>query len=76
MASGVVTSSGEAWTWGEGKAGKLGHGTGLNVSQAQRVEALVGRAAVREISMGDSHTLFVDSYGSVWGCGENKEGQL
>ncbi|GLC34017.1 hypothetical protein PLESTM_000144500 [Pleodorina starrii] len=39
------------------------------------VESLVGRAAVRQVALGDSHSLFVDGSGGLWACGENKEGQ-
>ena len=62
--------------WGEGRAGKLGHGSNADVARAARVEALVGRAHVRSVALGDSHSLFLDEDGGVWGCGENKEGQL
>ncbi|KXZ51677.1 hypothetical protein GPECTOR_11g129 [Gonium pectorale] len=39
------------------------------------VESLVGRAAVRQLALGDHHTLFLDGDGRLWVCGENKEGQ-
>ncbi len=35
----------------------------------------MGRAAVRQLALGDSHTLFLDRLGGLWACGENKEGQ-
>ncbi|GLI59229.1 hypothetical protein VaNZ11_001073 [Volvox africanus] len=73
--SGAVTEHGEAWTWGDGKSGKLGHGTAEHVAAPHRVESLVGRASVRQMALGDSHTLFVDRSGGLWSCGENKEGQ-
>ncbi|EFJ52699.1 hypothetical protein VOLCADRAFT_85945 [Volvox carteri f. nagariensis] len=71
----AVTAHGEAWTWGDGKGGKLGHGTAQHVHSPHRVESLVGRAAVRQVALGDTHTLFVDQSGGLWACGENKEGQ-
>jgi alpha-tubulin suppressor-like RCC1 family protein len=37
------------------------------------VEALVGRASISAVALGDHHTLFLDDEGSVWACGENKE---
>lgn len=40
-----------------------------------QVESLVGRVAVARLALGDHHTLFVDSSGGLWACGENKEGQ-
>ena len=35
--SGAVTAHGEAWTWGDGKGGKLGHGTAEHVHAPHRV---------------------------------------
>ena len=40
---------------------------------ACRVEPLVGRCAVTAIALGHSHTLFLDSNGAVYSCGENQE---
>lgn len=37
--SGAVTNDGDAWTWGDGKAGKLGHGTADRVPAPNRVSA-------------------------------------
>ncbi|GFR42653.1 hypothetical protein Agub_g3590 [Astrephomene gubernaculifera] len=73
--SAAVTTHGEAWTWGDGKGGKLGHGSADHVHAPHRIESLVGRADVRQLALGDHHTLFVDGSGSLWACGENKEGQ-
>ncbi|KAG1680811.1 hypothetical protein FOA52_008144 [Chlamydomonas sp. UWO 241] len=77
--SGCVVSSsgheGEAWTWGCGKAGKLGHGSGDAVHEPYRVESLVSRASVVGLALGDHHSLFLDANGGIWSCGENKEGQ-
>ncbi|KAG2425832.1 hypothetical protein HXX76_013457 [Chlamydomonas incerta] len=72
--SGAVTG-GEAWTWGDGKCGKLGHGSAEHTHTPSRVESLVGRVAVSRLALGDHHSLFVDSIGGLWACGENKEGQ-
>ncbi|GAX72853.1 hypothetical protein CEUSTIGMA_g308.t1 [Chlamydomonas eustigma] len=66
---------GEAWTWGCGKAGKLGQGNSDPAHEPLRVESLVGRASVISIAMGENHSLFLDSRGGLWACGENKEGQ-
>lgn len=38
-----------------------------------QVEALVGRAEVDSLALGDHHTLVLDRQGGVWACGENKE---
>ena len=40
-----------------------------------RVEALIGRGDIKTAALGSQHTLFLDSKGAVFSCGENKEGQ-
>ena len=40
-----------------------------------QVESLIGRASITAAALGDQHSLFLDSSGHVWSCGENKEGQ-
>ncbi|KAG2490652.1 hypothetical protein HYH03_011041 [Edaphochlamys debaryana] len=75
LSSAAVTEAGEAFTWGDGKGGKLGHGSTHAVPAPHRVESLIGRASVRHLALGDKHSLFVDSQGGLWACGDNKEGQ-
>lgn len=74
--SAVVTSAGEAWSWGDGASGKLGHGGGRQMNLAAPVESLIGRSDVASVALADNHTLFVGKDGAIWSCGENKEGQL
>ena len=38
-----------------------------------RVEALSGRSNIKAVALGAQHTLFLDSKGAVYSCGENKE---
>ncbi len=48
---------------------------GQQYANGMQVEALVGRADISTISLGDSHTLFLDRLGAMWSCGDNKDGQ-
>lgn len=43
---------------------------------ACRVEALIGRGDIMSAALGSQHTLFLDSKGTVFSCGENKEVSL
>ncbi|KAF6250661.1 regulator of chromosome condensation 1/beta-lactamase-inhibitor protein II [Scenedesmus sp. NREL 46B-D3] len=63
------------YTWGEGASGKLGHGSGESLTVPSRVETLVGRSPISAAALGHHHSLFLDQAGSLWACGENKEGQ-
>ncbi|KAF8065870.1 UVR8 [Scenedesmus sp. PABB004] len=78
LSSAAVAGAAGAWTWGDGTAGALGHGSAGRVAAPCRVEALAGgrAAALRGVSLGHSHALFVDAAGALWACGEGKEGQL
>eukprot|EP00639_Heterosigma_akashiwo_P016685 CAMPEP_0206393448 /NCGR_PEP_ID=MMETSP0294-20121207/20727_1 /ASSEMBLY_ACC=CAM_ASM_000327 /TAXON_ID=39354 /ORGANISM="Heterosigma akashiwo, Strain CCMP2393" /LENGTH=253 /DNA_ID=CAMNT_0053847053 /DNA_START=168 /DNA_END=925 /DNA_ORIENTATION=- len=51
----VLTERGEAYTWGEGKFGRLGHGTERNHSAPRLVEALAGRP-VAMLAVGGFHS--------------------
>lgn len=73
MHSGAVTADGQLLTWGSGMSGKLGHGATENVGEPTRVESLVSRAHISGAALGHSHSLFLDSTGALWSCGENKE---
>lgn len=37
----------------------------------RRVEALVGQADISEVALGHGHTLFLDSQGAVFSCGND-----
>ncbi|KAL4418903.1 hypothetical protein ABPG77_004056 [Micractinium sp. CCAP 211/92] len=73
--SAAIAATGEAFIWGDGSSGKLGHGSTDNAFTPHRLEALVGRVHVTAAALGRQHTLLLDSAGQAWACGENKEGQ-
>ncbi|KAI3431790.1 hypothetical protein D9Q98_010543 [Chlorella vulgaris] len=73
--SAAVLAGGEALTWGDGRDGKLGHGTTDSAHVPHFVESLAGRVHVTATALGRQHTLFLDSSGQAWATGENREGQ-
>ncbi len=50
--SAAVLGNGEVWTWGDGTAAKLGHGTSDPCASPHRVESLVHRARVGSAALG------------------------
>lgn len=77
LTSAAITADGDVLTWGCGKAGKLGHGSGVTVPHPSLVHALWGRASIASVAMGEHHMLLLDgASGQLWACGENKEGQV
>lgn len=70
----ALTSSGEAWCWGDNRDGQLGAGT-LSTANAtpQRVSTT---ERFRSISAGGAHTCAVTASGAAWCWGRNSEGQL
>ena len=38
-----------------------------------RVESLAGQADIRQVALGNQHSLFLDAQGIVYSCGDNKQ---
>jgi alpha-tubulin suppressor-like RCC1 family protein len=75
--SGVVTESGDLYTFGTGNWGVLGHGNENNVphTQPRLVEYFYkNNIKVKKVCMGDFHTMALAEDGSVytWGFGGKK----
>lgn len=66
----ALTASGAVYSFGDGSAGKLGHGEDAAERVPRRVEAL-GGVLVTDVSVGQQHTLALDDAGVVysWGSG-------
>jgi uncharacterized protein YjdB len=67
-----VTTSGNAYCWGEGINGQLGNGAGA----ASSVPVLVGGILFASVSAGRLHTCGVSTSGAVHCWGDNSLGQL
>ena len=68
----LYLESGQAYSWGNGKSGCLGHSNRSNVSVPQRIECF-GSIQIRFAACGDSHSMFVSSDGDLYVCGSNKK---
>jgi alpha-tubulin suppressor-like RCC1 family protein len=70
-----ITKTGEVFTWGNGKYGRLGHGDESDQETPKCVEALIGVNA-KQVSSGRSHTAVCTEDGQMYTFGKGKEGQL
>jgi alpha-tubulin suppressor-like RCC1 family protein len=66
----VLTKEEGAYTFGNGFAGRLGHGDTDNRTVPTPVAALRGEC-IAAVSLGSSHSLFVTVDGRVFACGES-----
>ena len=72
----VITSTGELFTFGQGRFGQLGHGKEKNTVLPRRVEGeLVGNHAV-QVSCGAQHTAVITSTGELFTFGAGEIGRL
>jgi len=70
-----LDSSSEVYSWGEGKFGRLGHGTERNCHTPRLIEALLGKSP-RQVSCGGFHTAVCTEDGSLYTFGGGEHGQL
>ena len=68
-----ITSSGEVFTWGNGKSGALGHGDWEQVDLPKRVDGLKD---IVKIECGNEYTVCMDKDGKLYSWGANRYGQL
>ncbi|XP_060607151.1 E3 ubiquitin-protein ligase HERC2-like isoform X1 [Ruditapes philippinarum] len=75
--SACITSSGELYTWGKGRYGRLGHGDSEDQSKPKMVEALKGqRVTDVACGSGDAQTLCITDNDCVWSWGDGDYGKL
>ncbi|XP_042217246.1 E3 ubiquitin-protein ligase HERC2-like isoform X2 [Homarus americanus] len=75
--SAAITSSGELYTWGKGRYGRLGHGDSEDQFRPKLVEALVGYRVVDvACGSGDAQTLCITDDDNVWSWGDGDYGKL
>lgn len=72
----VLSTTGEAYTFGYGNYGELGHGHDITCQNVPKmIEKFRGHRVV-DASAGDTHTLALDSNGTVWSFGHGELGNL
>ncbi|CAB3375688.1 Hypothetical predicted protein [Cloeon dipterum] len=75
--SAAITSSGEIYTWGKGRYGRLGHGDSDDQLKPKRVKALEGYNVVDvACGSGDAQTLCITDDDNVWSWGDGDYGKL
>jgi len=70
----ALKSDGSVWTWGANDRGQLGDGSHAASQVPVRVSGIGGR--VTAIAAGFSYALTLKSDGTVWGWGDDFQGQL
>ena len=65
----VIGDSGEVFSWGDGRAGQLGHLTGSGECRPRMIAGLELFRVV-QCAAGARHSLFVCDDRSLWGCGD------
>jgi alpha-tubulin suppressor-like RCC1 family protein len=72
----LVTESGRVYTWGDGRAGQLGHSHDPSVKQTPRQVEKFNDVFVVMVACGRSHTVALSDRKEVWSWGEARYGQL
>ncbi|KAK5650580.1 hypothetical protein RI129_001609 [Pyrocoelia pectoralis] len=75
--SAAITSSGQLFTWGKGRYGRLGHGDSEDQLKPKLIEALLGyRVTDVACGSGDAQTLCISDDDNVWSWGDGDYGKL
>uniref|UniRef100_A0AAY4E4M2 E3 ubiquitin-protein ligase HERC2 n=1 Tax=Denticeps clupeoides TaxID=299321 RepID=A0AAY4E4M2_9TELE len=75
--SACVTASGELYTWGKGRYGRLGHGDSEDQLKPKLVDALQGHRVIDvACGSGDAQTLCLTDDDMVWSWGDGDYGKL
>ncbi|XP_052829652.1 E3 ubiquitin-protein ligase HERC2 isoform X3 [Octopus bimaculoides] len=75
--SACITASGELYTWGKGRYGRLGHGDSDDQTKPKLVEVLKDYRVIDvACGSGDAQTLCITDDDSVWSWGDGDYGKL
>ncbi len=71
----ALTQDGRVFSWGHGKAGRLGHGSEDTHAEPSLIQSLAHLKMV-QVAAGENHSLAVTDSGVVYSWGSDKSGQL
>lgn len=69
-----LKNDGTVWACGFAGGGQCGTGTTVSIIYHHPVQVLISN--VTQVAAGETHTLFLESDGSVWACGFNTNGAV
>ena len=72
----LYLKAGTVWVSGSNNYGQLGLGDEYKKVDRQFELVKIPNLKVRQVSTGESHTIFIDMENDVWVCGKNEGGQL
>ncbi|MCW2752291.1 MAG: regulator of chromosome condensation repeat family protein [Aeromicrobium sp.] len=72
----VVGANGLPYATGDGNGGALGGGTYTSKSTLTKMTGLPAGVTARGVTAGDFHSLVLGSNGTVYGAGNNEDGEL
>ncbi len=73
--SAFLSTSGQVFTCGHGRGGRLGHGNEESQLAPKQIKAFQGQPC-KQVALGVDHSVFLLSSGAVWTCGTNAYHQL
>lgn len=71
-----LDADGNVYMCGFNQHGQLGLGDALDRAAPTKLGAFASSARIRQVAVGDFHTVFLDVEGCVYTCGLNRAGQL
>ena len=74
--SAALSEVGKVYTWGEGKFGRLGHGSERNQPTPRAIEGPLAGKVVSQVVCGGFHTAAITEAGELYTWGGGEHGQL
>ena len=71
-----LDSTGKVYSCGDSGSGATGLNTSSDIDVPTRITANISDKIITQVSAGANHSLFLDSTGKVYSCGDNADGAL